>query len=644
MQRPTRYRRLIHRIALYTALGLLATLLGTALAATPAWAQDSRAQSRLEIASVDTSLFPTVGVNLIVTDAQSRPLRELQGLRLRENGVPVADFEVRPFTAGTDLFLIVDANSRIQEAEDESGVTRLQKVKDSILAYAGRFMDLAGRDHVTVIVPGGGGPRVLAEDVTEPAALIDAVRPYDPGRSPQSPVIEMLELALDRAAASKEAGRFQAIVFYSDANGLNESRFEPLIERAQALQTPILVLLLGPGQTPNENAAQVATALTAPTRGFFVPMPTASDSSDLFQVIADNGVQSQVRYASNITRSGSFSLTAALENQSDETTLDLELSPPLPALHNPETVIRRTGTQPDTPIGDLQPTVQPIVVELSWPDGLPRQLRGASLLANGRPQQAPFTGGAELLQFDWLIADLADGRYELTVLVTDTLGLAAQSASQAVTIEVVRPNPLPTPSPTATAQPLQMLREVLPPLPSRAVVEPYLAPAGGALLVLLLATLVFRRWSRQTEPPEPPAPDFWDSEEPLASDSQGAMVQAFLDPLPDAPFAPGAKPIALAGGNITIGRDEGHVQISLHDSSISALHARIRRRDIDYWLYDEGSQHGTLLNYERLGLAPRLLQNGDEIQLGRLRLRFRLQKPLAAPEHVGRQGEEASGP
>ena len=60
----------------------------------------------------------------------------------------------------------------------------------------------------------------------------------------------------------------------------------------------------------------------------------------------------------------------------------------------------------------------------------------------------------------------------------------------------------------------------------------------------------------------------------------------------------------------------------LDNKSVGRLHARIRWRDGRYWLYDEGSASGTTLNFERLGLAPHPLQDGDQIQMGRLRLRF----------------------
>lgn len=58
--------------------------------------------------------------------------------------------------------------------------------------------------------------------------------------------------------------------------------------------------------------------------------------------------------------------------------------------------------------------------------------------------------------------------------------------------------------------------------------------------------------------------------------------------------------------------------------SLASLHARIRHQEEEYWLFDEGSAEGTYLNYERLGLAPRILQDGDVVQFGTVSYRFRL--------------------
>jgi pSer/pThr/pTyr-binding forkhead associated (FHA) protein len=86
--------------------------------------------------------------------------------------------------------------------------------------------------------------------------------------------------------------------------------------------------------------------------------------------------------------------------------------------------------------------------------------------------------------------------------------------------------------------------------------------------------------------------------------------------------------IELTTADMTLGREADAVDVILDDPSVSRLHARIRRNAAgEYWLYDEGSIMGTFLNYERLGLAPRRMQHGDVVQIGRVTLRFRLELP-----------------
>jgi predicted component of type VI protein secretion system len=64
------------------------------------------------------------------------------------------------------------------------------------------------------------------------------------------------------------------------------------------------------------------------------------------------------------------------------------------------------------------------------------------------------------------------------------------------------------------------------------------------------------------------------------------------------------------------------------DRSVSRLHARILENKGEYRIYEEGSSSGTYVNFERLGLAPRTLQDMDRIHLGRVHLRFHLASSL----------------
>lgn len=622
------------------ALVLLTVLLGNARPRAVMGAQEDVPRSHLEIATIDLSEFPIVGLNLIATDARSRPMRDLGALRLRENGVPVADYTIAPLTAGVNVVFVVDANRRIQESDDESGLTRLQKVKDSILLFSGRFMDLAQRDRVSVLVPDGTNGRFLIEDEASPAALIEAVRTFDPGRLPQADPVNMVALALEKAAEGRTSGRFQAVVLFSDAAELNSFRFAPLIERAQELQTPILILLLG-GTQPNEDALDKVQSLAEPTRGFVVHMRAAADSSELFQVLVDNSVQSQVRYESNIKRSGTYTVAVSLNNLSAERSIELALAPPQAFIRLAQTTIVRAGAEPDAPVDALQPAVQPVEVLITWPDGRPRPLQGASLVVDGAPQVAPFVAGsgadgAQTLIFDWLIQDLEGGRYALSALVTDTLGLTAHSDAVAVTIELARPNPVPTPLPTVTPQPLQLIRDRLPPIALPALIRSYAAPLGGAIVFLILIVIVLRRrlgaeLPASAEQSQILTPETKDKV--VGPDGDSVGEKAFLKAVGE-----GATHV-LERSNTTIGSDEQRVQLHLADDSVSALHARIRSREGAYWLYDEGSQQGTLLNHERLGLAPRALHHKDEIQIGRLRFIFLVVKVGDEDEgHVGLEG------
>ena len=81
------------------------------------------------------------------------------------------------------------------------------------------------------------------------------------------------------------------------------------------------------------------------------------------------------------------------------------------------------------------------------------------------------------------------------------------------------------------------------------------------------------------------------------------------------------------GDKLILGRDKDQVEgVAFDDDTIAMRHASIRRNEEGYWLYDEGSAGGTYLNYERLGLTPRYLREGDVIQLGRIRLRFQMER------------------
>jgi pSer/pThr/pTyr-binding forkhead associated (FHA) protein len=66
---------------------------------------------------------------------------------------------------------------------------------------------------------------------------------------------------------------------------------------------------------------------------------------------------------------------------------------------------------------------------------------------------------------------------------------------------------------------------------------------------------------------------------------------------------------------LTVGR-AGGCQITLDDTYVSQLHARVFRRDGQLYVEDLGSTNGTYLNRKKV-TAPIAIRKGDRLQIGK---------------------------
>jgi hypothetical protein len=589
--------------------------------------------SRLHISRLDVADFPFITVNLLVNGPAGERITNLNGLTLRENGTPVVDFTVDEVAAGLDVLFVLDANADIFNLDDDSGRTRLDKAQDSLIRFGTQFMDPGQLDHASVIVPQGEEVVFLAQDVTRPGDLVDAVEAFTLENAQDTPLQAMMAAALEQAGTTHVAGRYQAIVLLTDGARINSQlAYDDLLAAAGELGLTFHTLILGARADANEVAN--AALLTEPTSGRIVHMPNAPDADELFALLRDNGTQAQVTYRSTLVNSGDLRLQMNLGTAQDSAETTVTLAPPEVALLPTITTIRRAGTQPDTPLTALQPAVQPLEAQITWPGGQPVSLADAQIMVNGEandPVESPIVTGDGLLRLDWDISMLDEGTYAVALQLTDALGRTSESAPLAITITVTRPAPptaatatlSPTSPPAATGMPgIVAQNQTL-----------LLAGMGGLFLLILGLLLLIRRRRRRAKQAEQAAQDaaaVAEAEAAVAA-ATAAEEQAYLVVLPDGPEA--ERPIPLAEDDMTIGRDPKLVAIPLADRSISRLHARIRRRKGEYWLYDEGSATGTYLNFNRIGLAPHMLQEGDEVHIGRVHMRFHQSLPARYQEY-----------
>ena len=601
--------------------------LALALLAAPSIAAQGVAREALgvRITAVDTADFPTVRVRVLTTGPGSAPAGDLSRLLLRENGVPIPEATLSSVAVGIDLALVIDANVDFHVADEIGGATRREKVVAAIAGYAGAAMNADGLDRVSVIAPDAARlePLFLIEDATTADALTAAVTAFDfapPADQPlrATPLQAMLTAALDHLAGQADEGRFQAILLYTDAARIDgQLDATALAAAAQMANVPLYVAILGAEAAPDELAN--AAALTEPTNGQTIHMPTPEAATPLYELFAAQSNQTEMAYVSALRANGTQQVAVNLGNVRDTATFELALAAPEVTLDLPA-AIRRVGNSVDTPLALLQPAALSLAAVVRWPDDRPRELTNVTLRVDGEVQSQaaiPQPGPTGRIPLVWDISERDAGDYIVTVEVADALGFQARSAPVTVTIAVARPQPpTPTVAPTPAAPPATLASDA-----------GRLWPLALLLPVALLGLWAIRRARRRAPAPPPP---------PAASPPRPPARGEFV-PLLEWVEGDRREQIELLADNVTLGREPDEVDIVLAGPGVARLHARIRRDDSgQYWLYDEGSATGTFLNHEPLGLAPRALQDGDTVQLGRLTLRFRLEpvalRPAASAE------------
>ena len=603
--------------------------LGALLLARPAAARQVQSErTDLRITAVDSTAFPTVNVRVLATAAGSAPVGDLSRLILRENGVPIPEATAAQLPVGVDVALVVDANADFFLFDDNSGLNRRDKLAAGVTRFAEQFMNPDGLDRVSIIVPDetNTSTAFLVTDANRPSDVVDAINAYTPSAPGATPLQDMMAAAIEHLAGGED-GRFRAVLLYTDAARIpRQLDYPALVEAAQAARIPIYIAILGADASAEEIAN--AARLYDPTNGLHVHMPAPEAADPIYSIFQAQGQQTELSYQSALRQNGEHQVSVSLGNVRDAAGFELLLAAPEAAIESPASPVRRAGSAVDTPLALLQPAVLPLTVRVNWPDDRPRRIAEVLFRVDGTAQPLavlPTADAAGNLPLPWDISQRDAGTYRLEVEIVDELGFRATADPLEIVIEVARPSP-PTPTPAPTRVPVPPLSERLDgPLLPVLLILALAAAAGGAVVVLR------RRAAKATPAAEAPVPRIVPAADPRPTDGHVAVLawQATDGSLGDQ--------IELAAADVTLGSDAEAVDIIIDAPGVSRLHARIRRTAAEeYWLYDEGSAAGTFLNYERLALAPKLLQHNDVVQLGQVTLRFRLELPTWGEMNVNR--------
>ena len=583
-------------------------------------AQETGQIGRLYITDSNTDSFPGVRLQVYGMDGQGAPLDfATEELFASHNGFPVDEVIFDGKTpVGTLTVFLIDAAGGTSD--------QIPAIVAAIQQYASTGNMQEQLDQVAVYQVRADGPQQLLAptsfyngvanlfNTSQLTAEEGATSLYD---SVINLIDEMEGLKPNPAMAA-------SIVLISDGTDPGTSQAQPgdVTQRASAAGVPVHTLHLeNPGLGAGlELGRTYLRDLSTGSRGVAAELADPAGVASVWQRIAGFREHSWIRYTVPEATGGPAQVEVSLLNNRDvRATTEVNISTAAPNV-----VINLARESRSLTLPDLD---EPVELQLStavtWLDGEEREVTAAQLLVNG--QQVADIPVNQLASFTAVIPNLTFGDNRLEVAATDGQGLTSTSAPVIITV-------------TQGAEP-QVPEE--------------LQPAGlnfnwtWLLLLLALAGLGAagywlwrrrgaapaagrsrRRRPRPAEgyPPTPTPQEGVDTTGEVDFMSTGvyesSFVMAHLEVIDAQTLMP--EELTLGDAEVRIGRSPAQSQIAFRDDiTVSRYHAVLRLEGSRYRIYDAGSTSGTYVNERQVPEYGLQLNDGDEIQLGAVRLRYR---------------------
>ncbi len=582
----------------------------------------SQSTAHISLYALQTGNFPTITAGLDVFDSAGNVVTGLKpdAITLLEDNQPrpLKTFDEVP--VGVQFALALDPSPAFAY-RDANAVTRYDKIVQILKAWAANHSDTLGDD--LSLVPTYG---TVYTHMATTAAFLNALAAYQPDLQSISPSLDTLSRALDAVSEpTPQPGMKRAVLYVTSPTASDAiATLQSLTGRAVGQQVRVNVWIVSSTDFFSSSGATALKDLAIQTGGQYILFSGQEPLPGLETYLAPLRSTYRLSYTSSIVTSGGHALSAqatldGVPVTSAPLTFDLNVEPPNPILVAPPMeIVRQSPDERTTATSAFVPTHQAIDIIIEFPDGRTRPLVSTTLFVDNQKvaenTSEPFT------HFSWDLSGYAtSGQHVLSVEAVDSLGLSKTSLGVPVTVMVIRPH-------------FGLL--------------PFLSrhSAWVALAAILLAGVVLGgvlaggRIGRRSHSVER------DSIDPVTQPVEGETGRhnmrlpwklpakpsdAYLERLKDDGQPVSAPAIPISAPEMTFGSDPLQVTRILDDPSVSPLHARLREENGEYILSDEKSVAGTWVNYEAL-TAPRRLQHGDVLHIGRLSYRFMLRKP---PEH-----------
>ncbi len=629
----------------------------------------------LALVSVSPAASQTTVTRVIVTSVNANdafPDIQVQVRALDAAGVFVPNLDASQFSLkedGTSLVIgevtstALPLNMRMVFVIDELSITsRLPAVREAIQAFAQNEMQ-AG-DSVEVLAANDQGEtQVIVPLTDEPAEVINGIQPanYNPSSASSTELLDAVKQGLDDLSALSENtdGINQMVVF--SVSLINQIDLDETIQEAIELGVPVHTVLLG------SEDAEGALGRLARETGVGSGAIVTEDLIDAFETFGDQREQDQylITYRSKADKIGEHEVVIEVGGTSSNAVKFVinELELPRVQITDPasDTLITRTETFFNQNSETIEPTEQTIAVEVSWPDGHPRNVvvEKTTLVVNGKslgPAAVVRDNGKDpvVLEFTWdLREEKTPGQNQISIVVEaeDELGLKSKSEPVSVTVDYV----LFAKGDGANACPA-LVSEYVPALCSNWNLIAPLTSLIVAVAALVIVVVFMRRNPQVQQKVKERLGTMMTNMTNMTGIGGGDKATRIVEPLE----ASKAVLVVLEGKSgmkqtefrinksTSLGHSSAHAdlafQTSVESSPISRSHCTLIERDDSFELQDH-STNGTFLNGTRLKAGQTsLLKDGDTIELARVQdggIKFKFQI-VSPPGYMGTRLVEPS--